>query len=86
MILFFARKNENPKHIAVEQQTAQGIAMPVLHAEQTREEEGVQKPLTKTDIQQQARRDKRKIRYDEVMKLHERGVSQVAIAKMLDWY
>jgi len=33
--------------------------------------------------QRQLRREKRKQRYDEVMKLHEQGVSQVAIATLL---
>jgi transposase len=84
MIRFFERKHESLKHIAASQQATQGIARPVPHGEQSSEEEGVQKPLTKTGIQQQARRDKRKSCYDEVMKLHEQGASQIAIATILD--
>ncbi len=84
MIRFFERKHESLKQIAAEEQAALASATPVLCGEETREREQVQKPLTKTDRQELARRDKRKSRYDEVMKLHEQGVSQVAIATMLD--
>jgi transposase len=80
MIRFFERKHESLKHIAASQQAAYSTAQPVS----PEEGEGAQKPLTKTAMQQKARRDKRKSRYEEVMKLHEQGVSQMAIATMLD--
>jgi transposase len=83
MIRFFERKHESLKHIAAKPQAAQGSAPLVPSGEETREE-GVQKSLTKTGTHQQARRDKRKSRYDEVMKLHEQGASQVAIATILN--
>jgi transposase len=41
------------------------------------------KPPSSKIVQQQARRAKRQNRYEEVMKLHEQGVSQVAIAEMV---
>lgn len=41
------------------------------------------KSLTVAETQRQARRAKRKSRYDEVMKLHEQGASQVAIAALV---
>lgn len=84
MIRFFERKHENLKHIAVEQRAAQSMAQPVSHEGEAGEEEGAQKPLTKKDLHEPPRRDQRKSRYDEVMKLHEQGVSQVAIATILD--
>jgi transposase len=84
MIRFFERKHECLTRLAAEQLAAQDSASPASQREQSSEEEGEQKPLTKTGIQQQARREKRKSRYDEVMKLHEQGVSQMAIATMLN--
>ncbi len=42
------------------------------------------KPLSRAAVQVEARRAKRKSRYDEVIRLYEQGVSQVAIATMLD--
>ncbi|MBV9230996.1 MAG: ISL3 family transposase [Chloroflexi bacterium] len=40
-------------------------------------------PLTPTDLQQQARRARRLSRYEEVMRLHEQGASQVTIAALV---
>ena len=44
---------------------------------------GEAKPLTPTEVQRQARRAKRKNRYEEVIKLHEQGTSQAAIATLV---
>jgi len=41
------------------------------------------KPLTPTEAQRQARRARRKNRYDKVIKLHQQGASQVAIATLV---
>src|SRR5260370_11511616 len=40
-------------------------------------------PLTATEAQRQARRARRKNRYEEVIKLHQQGASQVAIATLV---
>src|SRR5207302_837655 len=40
-------------------------------------------PLTPTAIQKQARRARRLSRYEEVMRLHEQGASQVTIAALM---
>jgi transposase len=41
------------------------------------------KPLSPKAVQVEARRSKRQSRYEEVIQLHEQGVSQVAIAEMI---
>ena len=41
------------------------------------------KPLTRTALEAQARRTRRKERYEQVLRLHEQGVSQVAIATLV---
>jgi transposase len=85
----FERKHEQLKHLASwepakEEQTSQ--------AHEVRGE-GVPEPAQPIilgpklspvhEAQRQLRRQKRKERYDEVIKLHEQGVSQVAIATLL---
>jgi transposase len=48
-----------------------------------KEVEDLPKSLSRTALQAEARRAKRQNRYEEVIKLHEQGVSQVAIAEMV---
>jgi len=83
----FERKHESLKQIATaeqtdEEQAPQALPSPVS-GEKSTEEAIEPKPASPTTAQQQARRAKRQSRYEEVMKLHEQGVSQVAIAEMV---
>ncbi len=85
----FERKHEQLKHLATwepakEEQTSQ------THEARTEGVPELAHPITvgpklspAHEAQRQIRREKRKQRYDEVIKLHEQGVSQVAIATLL---
>jgi transposase len=85
----FERKHEQLKHLATwepakEEQTSQ------THEARTEGVPELAHPITvgpklspAHEAQRQIRREKRKQRYDEVIKLHEQGVSQVAMATLL---
>jgi transposase len=86
MIRLFERKHEMLKHIAetqAEQQSAQMLSTTTLVTEPACEASIEAQPLTKTAKEQQYRRAKRKDRYEEVLKLHEQGMPQTTIAKLV---
>jgi transposase len=85
----FERKHEQLGHLmtwepAQEEQASQAT---VAHAEKEPQPDQPisvgSKPSPAHEAQRQLRREKRKQRYDEVIKLHEQGVSQLAIATLL---
>jgi len=83
----FERKHESLKLIATAEQTDEEQAPqalpPPIFGEKSTEEAIEPKPASPRTAQQQVRRAKRQSRYEEVMNLHEQGVSQVAIAEMV---
>jgi transposase len=76
----FARKHEVLQQEADQQQAS---LKPVASSEGVAEAVPSSAPLTPTAIEQQARRARRRSRYEEVMHLHEQGASQVAIATLV---
>jgi transposase len=77
MTRLFERKHESLTRIHAEERAMDPpLPSPPL------EKESSSKPLTITQAQQQARRTRRKNRYDEVKALHTQGVSQRAIAAL----
>ena len=79
---FFERNHDLLKHMSA-QARAEAQAPSPLEGTSERSENVVPKPLTATQAQQLARRARRHSRYEEVIKLHEQGMSQVAIATVL---
>jgi len=85
----FERKHEQLKHLATwepakEEQTIQAHEAHTEAAPEPAQPVAVGLKLSPAhEAQHQIRREKRKQRYDEVIKLHEQGVSQVAIATLL---
>jgi DNA-binding NarL/FixJ family response regulator len=82
MIRLFERKHELLKGVLTSEQ-AQNKGSVSAGIETSQEGKSEPKPLTPTQAQQQARRARRKNRYEEVIKLHEEGMSQIAIATLL---
>ncbi len=81
-VRLFERKHELLKGVlTAEQAQNTGTASPCIeHSEEGKSE---LKPLTPTEAQRQARHARRKSRYEEVITLHEQGMSQTAIATMV---
>ena len=79
---FFERKHDTLKHISA-QTRAEAQTPSTLEGSSERSENVAPKPLTATQVQQLAHRARRQSRYEEVIKLHEQGMSQVAIATVL---
>ena len=77
MTRFFERKHDTLKHIY---ELEKALDPP----SQLQSMPPTPKPLTVTKQQQQARQARRQNRYDEVKKLHEQGVSQRAIAALVE--
>jgi len=73
------------KHEVLQEETDQQQASlkPVASSEGLAEAVPSSAPLTPTAIEQQARRARRRSRYEEVLQLHEQGASQVAIATLV---
>src|SRR6266536_6450440 len=82
MARLFERKHETLKRI-VEQEHALNTGAVATSTQNGDEMKSEPKPLTPTQVQQQARRARRKNRYEEVIKLHEQGMSQTAIATLV---
>jgi transposase len=82
MVRLFVRKHELLKQVVTEEQ-AQNQGTASQCSESDAQEKDVHQPLTPTEVQRQARRARRKSRYEEVMKLHEQGMSQAAIATLI---
>jgi transposase len=82
LIRLFERKHDLLKRLAAEEHAcpAQRAEAPSNDLSTTLAEP---KPLPRKEVQRQARRDRREQRYEEVLKLHEQGISQVAIATLL---
>ena len=78
----FERKHEllNAVLAAEQAQNTDRDSPSLQHNEEGKSEP---KPLTPTEAQRQASHARRKKRYDEVIKLHEQGLSQTAIATMV---
>ena len=85
----FERKHEQLKHLvmwepAQEEQAKQSHEALPTHSSEPLQLISVEPKLSPAhEAQRQLRRERRKQRYDEVIKLHEQGVSQVAIATQL---
>ena len=82
LIRLFDRKHDVLKLIAGEQHGLQEprVTVPEVPASTTSAEPT---PLPLKEVQRQARRTRRQTRYEEVLKLHEQGASQRAIAGLL---
>jgi transposase len=82
LIRLFERKHDLLKRLAAEEHAypAPRAEAPSTDLSSTLAEP---KPLPRKEVQRQARRDRREQRYEEVLKLHEQGISQVAIATLL---
>ena len=82
LLRLFERKHDLLKRLAAEEHTC---PTPLAEAPSTGLSTTLAepKPLPHKEVQRQARRDRREQRYEEVLKLHEQGVSQVAIATLL---
>jgi len=85
----FERKHEQLKHLVMWEPAQEEQAKQSHEALPTQSSEALQlisvgpKLSPAHEAQRQLRRERRKQRYDEVIKLHEQGVSQVAIATLL---
>jgi transposase len=85
----FERKHEQLKHLATwepakEEQTSQAHEAHAEGGPEPAQPLILEPKLSPVhEAQRQLRREKRKQRYDEVIQLHEQGVSQVAIATLL---
>jgi transposase len=80
---FFERKQERLQRLAAQEKAArmpEPSSEPPAVADPTASRGS---PLTVTEAQRQGRRARRKHRYDEVIKLHQQGASQVAIATLV---
>ncbi len=80
---FFERKQERLQRLAAQEKAArmrEPLSEPPAVADPTASRGS---PLTVTEAQRQGRRARRKHRYDEVIKLHQQGASQVAIATLV---
>ncbi len=80
---FFERKQERLQRLAAQEKAArmpEASSEPPAVADPTASRGS---PLTVTEAQRQGRRARRKNRYDEVIKLHQQGASQVAIATLV---
>ncbi len=78
----FERKHDLLKQIAAAEH-ALGDPLAEASSAAARIPSAEPKPLPLKQVQRQARRGRRKARYEEVLKLHEQGASQVAIATLL---
>jgi transposase len=77
----FERKHDPLKRLAeAQEQEAVPTEIPVPSEPTTSPDP---KPLTRTAVEAQARRIRRKERYEQVLRLHEQGASQVAIAALV---
>jgi len=80
---FFERKQERLHRLAAQEKAArmpEPSSEPPAVADPTASRGS---PLAVTEAQRQGRRARRKHRYDEVIKLHQQGASQVAIATLV---
>ncbi|SRR5579884_44942 len=82
MVRLFERKHETLKCIA-EREHAVNTSTVAVSTQNSEVVKSKPKPLTPTQGQQQARRARRKNRYEEVIKLHQQGLSQTAIATLV---
>jgi hypothetical protein len=82
MVRLFERKHEILKQVVTEEQ-AQNQGTASQCSESDAQGKDADQPLTPTEVQRQARRARRKNRYEEVMKMHEQGMSQAAIATLV---
>jgi transposase len=82
MVRLFERKHELLKKVVTSEQ-AQNKGTPYRCVDDAREVKSEPKSLTPTEAQRQTRRARRKNCYEEVIKLHEQGMSQAAIATLV---
>ena len=82
MVRLFEHKHEALKRI-VEQEQAVNMGTSTTDTQNSDEGKGEAKPPTPPQVQKLARRARRKNRYEEVIKLHEQGMSQAAIATLV---
>ncbi len=82
MVRLFERKHETLKRI-LEQEQALNMGEIAPPNQSSDEGESKPKPQTPTQVQQQARRARRLARYEEVIKLHQQGMNQMAIATLV---
>ncbi|EFH88690.1 ISL3 family transposase [Ktedonobacter racemifer] len=82
MVRLFERKHEILKQVVTKEQ-AQNKGTASHCSEPDAQGKDEPKPLTPTEAQRQARHARRKNRYEEVIKLHEQGMSQAAIATLV---
>ena len=79
LVRLFERKHETLKRLTVQTKAVTtGELAPT--AQQSEEAKSEPRPLTPTQVQQQARRARRKDRYEEVIRLHQQGMSRTTIA------
>ena len=78
VVRLFDRKHDLLKRLQTEEH-----ASPDSRAEMVGPSLSQARPLPLKQVQRQARRARRKTRYEEVLKLHEQGASQKAIASLL---
>src|SRR5579884_2209160 len=83
LVRYFERKHELLASLALQERLRHKQEAVAQVDENRPEGKPEPKPLTPTQLHQQARRAKRHTRYEEVMKLHEQGASQVAIAHLV---
>lgn len=79
----FERKQDSLQHLAAEDKAARISASTHESAPVPAPPAPEASPLTATEAQRQGRRARRKSRYEEVIKLHKQGASQVAIAALV---
>jgi transposase len=83
LVRYFERTHERLASLALQERLRQKKEVGVP-ADETRPPVQLEpKPSTRTERHRQARRAKRQNRYEEVIKLHEQGASQVAIAHLV---
>ncbi len=80
---FFERKQDSLQRLAAEDKAVPKAAPPDKIAARPASSTSEVPPLTATEAQRQGRRARRQSRYEEVIKLHQQGMSQVAIAALV---
>ena len=81
MVRLFERKHETLTKVLAQAATQQADAACSCTAPDTAGKD-VLNPLTTTEAQRQARQTRRRQRYEEVIRMHQQGMSQVAIATL----
>jgi transposase len=80
---FFERKQDSLQRLAAEDKALSKAAPQDNIAARPASSTSDATPLTATEAQRQGRRARRQSRYEEVIKLHQQGMSQVAIAALV---